>query len=243
MSKDATGGYSGRIDGNEMRVIPEFITYLDTANKAMLVPFVLNSGGSGSFVYMAYLEKNMTGFQHINSVFVGDRIQIDAIRVKEMGDFENPRSPAILDYTTRTPDTAYSLPPTIPAHMMLSVSPSGMLRADQMVYNGDFADAMFANIEPYQKLDHTVHVKGAARGSWFFEANIGIRVEDMNGVVLWQTNFISSEDWMTGELVGIDINLDIPETIHGDMYLVIAKDNASGLTAHDSYLKIPVQIE
>jgi hypothetical protein len=84
-------------------------------------------------------------------------------------------------------------------------------------------------------------VRGKARGSWFFEANIGVRLFDANGKLILAHYGMTNEDWMTTEFVPFSSSLSFgpPETETGT--LVIAKDNPSGLPEHDASYSIPVR--
>ena len=84
-------------------------------------------------------------------------------------------------------------------------------------------------------------VKGKARGSWFFEANIGVKLFDANGKLILAHYGMTDEDWMTTEFVPFSSSLsfEIPETETGT--LMIVKDNPSGLPEHDASYGIPVR--
>ncbi len=86
-------------------------------------------------------------------------------------------------------------------------------------------------------------VKGKARGTWFFEANIPVTLKDQNGKVLAQKGFQADGEWMTTDYVPFSGTLEFatPETDFG--VLIINKDNPSGLPQFDSAFAIPVRFK
>lgn len=86
-------------------------------------------------------------------------------------------------------------------------------------------------------------VKGKARGTWFFEANIPVTLKDQNGKVLAQKGFQAEGEWMTTDYVPFSGTLEFatPETDFG--VLIINKDNPSGLPQFDSAFAIPVRFK
>ena len=84
-------------------------------------------------------------------------------------------------------------------------------------------------------------VKGRAKGSWYFEANIPVTLKDGNGNILSQKGFHSIGDWMTTNYVEFADSLPFvtPQTQYGT--LVISKDNPSGDPANDEDFPVPVR--
>lgn len=72
-------------------------------------------------------------------------------------------------------------------------------------------------------------VSGKAKGYWFFEANIPVKIEDDNGKVLVQKGVLAQGGWMTTDYVNFTTVLEFerPATQYGNV--VIEKDNPSGL--------------
>ena len=84
-------------------------------------------------------------------------------------------------------------------------------------------------------------ITGQARGFWFFEANLPIKLVTADGQVVATTGAQAKSNWMTGDLVpfAATLNFTAPAT-SSQGYLVIAKDNPSGLPEHDASITIPV---
>lgn len=85
-------------------------------------------------------------------------------------------------------------------------------------------------------------VRGAARGTWFFEAVLPMKVEDESGEVLLNTFFMTADNWMTTDFVDFEKTLTVPVDTRTDAVLVIMKDNPSGLPEHDDEVRIPITI-
>ena len=52
-------------------------------NKKIIVPFRISNQGSGVFYYLGLFEHLSDGVRHIKSYFIGDRVKISAINIKE----------------------------------------------------------------------------------------------------------------------------------------------------------------
>lgn len=99
-----------------------------------------------------------------------------------------------------------------------------------------------------QKIKSPILITGQARGSWFFEASFPVSLvyKDDKG-----KNFVVSEghadaksEWMTNDFVPFEASLEFvrpPSVGHG--YLILKKDNPSGLPEHDDQIEIPVLFE
>ncbi len=86
-------------------------------------------------------------------------------------------------------------------------------------------------------------VKGKARGTWFFEANIPVTLKDETGKVLVQQGFMTSADWMTVDYVPFEGTLEFDPGDAEFGVLIIEKDNPSGLPEFDSSFAIPVRFK
>lgn len=84
-------------------------------------------------------------------------------------------------------------------------------------------------------------VSGKARGTWYFEANLPVRLEDQTGKILAQKGFSAIGDWMTEDYVEFADILEFatPATEYGR--IIIDKDNPSGLSEFDASFAIPVR--
>ncbi len=113
------------------------------------------------------------------------------------------------------------------------ISPSGLIkvmspRANEVVQN-------------------PLAVKGEAKGFWFFEASFPIKILDENNNVLGQgiaqANPPAGGDWMTEEFVPFEATIEFEAPAQEKGFLVLIKDNPSGLPEHDAEFRIPVVLE
>ncbi len=84
-------------------------------------------------------------------------------------------------------------------------------------------------------------VKGRARGSWYFEANLPVTLKDTNGVVLAQKGLYAQSDWMTANYVDFNDTLTFPMPTTQYGVLIISKDNPSGDPINDASFAVPVK--
>lgn len=95
--------------------------------------------------------------------------------------------------------------------------------------------------KPNEIISSPLEIKGKARGSWYFEASFPIKLIDENGGIIAQTIAQAKSDWMTNELVPFEATLDFEAPISGKGFLVLEKDNPSGLSENAEEIKIPVR--
>ena len=82
-------------------------------------------------------------------------------------------------------------------------------------------------------------VKGKARGTWFFEASLPVQITDSHNNVIATAPAQADGEWMTTEYV--DFSVTIPFSTNESFgFIVIKKDNPSGLPENDAQFKIPV---
>lgn len=88
-----------------------------------------------------------------------------------------------------------------------------------------------------------VTIKGKARGIWYFEASFPVSATDENGQVLGNWYAQAQSDWMTADFVPFEsvLTFKTPATKTG--YIILSKDNPSGLPEHDAEVKVPVRFE
>lgn len=86
-----------------------------------------------------------------------------------------------------------------------------------------------------------LQVRGEARGTWYFEASFPIRVLAADGTELGVTPAESESDWMTTEFVPFSATVAFAEPATATGFLVLEKDNPSGLPEHADSVRIPVR--
>lgn len=92
-----------------------------------------------------------------------------------------------------------------------------------------------------QLITSPLQVSGEARGNWFFEANLPMHLEDASGNVIARSFNMAEGEWMTTNFVPFKgtITFTAPQTATG--FLVIEKDNPSGLPENADSIRIPVK--
>ncbi len=86
-----------------------------------------------------------------------------------------------------------------------------------------------------------VVISGQARGQWFFEASFPVKIVDASGQVLGQAPAQARNNWMTEELVPFQATISFSQPATSSGFIVLAKDNPSGLPEHDAEVRIPIQ--
>jgi hypothetical protein len=84
-------------------------------------------------------------------------------------------------------------------------------------------------------------VSGEARGSWYFEASFPIRLVDAAGKELVVVPAQARGEWMTTNFVPFEVQLSFVPPPSPGGFLILQKDNPSGLPEHADSLVIPVR--
>ena len=84
-------------------------------------------------------------------------------------------------------------------------------------------------------------IRGHARGTWFFEGDFPMALEDSKGNIIARGFCTAKTDWMTKDFVRFEgiIAFDRP-TAEDKGTLILKKDYPTGLPKHDDALKVPV---
>jgi hypothetical protein len=96
------------------------------------------------------------------------------------------------------------------------------------------------NPRPGEVVTSPLIIEGQARGTWFFEANFSITVEDENGNVLATTVATALDEWMTTEFVPFTATATFEKTATKKGTLVLHKANASDLEDNEDSLIVPI---
>lgn len=87
-------------------------------------------------------------------------------------------------------------------------------------------------------------VTGAARGNWYFEASFPIEIQSETGAIIGGTIATAEGDWMTTDFVPFKSEMiDLPSAFTGPAWLILKKDNPSGLPENDASVRIPIVVE
>lgn len=91
-------------------------------------------------------------------------------------------------------------------------------------------------------IESPVEVEGMAPGTWMFEGQMSVRVEDPNRNVLGEDVLKAEGEWMTEELVPFSgtVSFEVPNGL-GTGYVVFEKSNPSGMPENEGKVEIPVR--
>jgi hypothetical protein len=84
-------------------------------------------------------------------------------------------------------------------------------------------------------------VQGSAVGPWYFEGDFPVRLETASGTVLAEVPATALDDWMVEDFVPFEVSVAFSPTVATSGYLVLMKDNPSGLPSQDASLRVPVR--
>ncbi len=84
-------------------------------------------------------------------------------------------------------------------------------------------------------------VTGKARGTWYFEASFPIEVVDAYGKRLGSGIGEAQSDWMTEDFVPFKANITFTPPTTSTGFLVVHKDNPSGLPQFEDERRIPIR--
>jgi len=96
---------------------------------------------------------------------------------------------------------------------------------------------------PNQVIQSPLTITGEARGSWFFEASFPVVLVNWDGLIIAQGIATAKSDWMISEFVPFEATLTFTidkNTYSNRGWLILKKDNPSGLPEHDDAFEIPV---
>lgn len=96
---------------------------------------------------------------------------------------------------------------------------------------------------PNEVIKSPVVIMGRARGFWFFEASFPVRVVDENNQELAVAVAQAMGDWMTEDFVPFRAEVSFRQPASEKGFVILEKDNPSGLPENADQLNIPVRFE
>ncbi|OGY44355.1 MAG: hypothetical protein A2731_00095 [Candidatus Buchananbacteria bacterium RIFCSPHIGHO2_01_FULL_39_8] len=97
-----------------------------------------------------------------------------------------------------------------------------------------------SNPRPNQTISSPLVITGQARGYWFFEASFPIKLLDENNNEIAIAIAQAQSDWMTENFVPFEATLEFVAEPNTSGWLVLEKDNPSGLPENADELRMPV---
>ncbi len=135
-----------------------------------------------------------------------------------------------------------------------SVKQADLNIIDTMLSTFDFLDEA-ETLDDLIRLDQPISgqtitspllITGEARGNWYFEATFPIMLTNWDGLIIAEGYASAQDDWMTENFVPFAAELefrDVDTGVSNRGYLILQKNNPSGLPEHDAALEIPVFFE
>jgi len=103
-------------------------------------------------------------------------------------------------------------------------------------------EIMILNPKQNQLVASPLKVEGQAKGTWFFEASLPVKLFDDNNNLIVAHYGTAEGDWMTEKPVKFNSDFVFSTTATSG-YLVVSKDNPSGLPQNDASIKVPVRFK
>lgn len=217
------------------------LSVTDEVTGMSLVPFVVNFGGSGSFIYVGLFEHGTATLMHRDSVFVGDRISLDTVSFERAGDVLK----AVVLYNDRKETDAMAAAPTLPKKLVSLIQAKTLgeptIYDRTIEYVTSYKD--FIKVEspaPLSTVNSPVIIRGIARGQWFFEASFPVSVVGLDDKEIGHGVAQADGEWMTTEFVPFTATVDFSKGTQKTGKIILKKDNPSGLPEHDDSFEIPV---
>ncbi len=186
-----------------------------------------NSGGSGTFYYVAEALKTDVGYQGTNAILLGDRIAPVSNEIRH--------GFVLVNYADREKGQPMTARPS------LGVTRYVHLEGTKLVEISTSNNLISVTAPtPGMALTTPLTVTGQARGTWYFEASFPVQVLDKDGKILAQGSARAQGDWMTDNFVPFKAMLTVSSTPGESGTVVFKKDNPSGLPRNDASISIPI---
>ncbi|MFZ4631614.1 MAG: Gmad2 immunoglobulin-like domain-containing protein [Patescibacteria group bacterium] len=103
-------------------------------------------------------------------------------------------------------------------------------------------DALVSTPKQNEVISSPLKVEGSVVGNWFFEGSLPVKLVDFQNNVISSSQARSEGDWMTEKPVRFSANLEFTTTATSG-YLIIFKDNPSGLPENDGEIRVPIKFK
>ncbi|MCK9185862.1 GerMN domain-containing protein [Candidatus Gracilibacteria bacterium] len=91
-----------------------------------------------------------------------------------------------------------------------------------------------------QEISSPLLVEGQAKGTWFFEGTFPAKIVDEKGTEIGSGSMKAIGDWMTEDFVEFKGQISFDKTPSKTGFLILEKDNPSGLKENAEEFKMPV---
>ena len=96
---------------------------------------------------------------------------------------------------------------------------------------------------PGEIIESPLIATGQARGYWFFEASFPVYIINDANEMLGVGFATADDEWMTEDFVPFSAEVQFDPKGAKKGFVILKKDNPSGLPEHDDSLRIPVRFE
>ncbi len=117
------------------------------------------------------------------------------------------------------------------ATRLIRVSPRGNCRGDRIVVESPAPGAVVSS---------PLRVRGHARGTWFFEGDFPLLLQDATGKTLARKYATATGEWMTREFVPFEGTLEFDPPPGGRGTLILRKNNPTDDPSRDDRVELPV---
>jgi hypothetical protein len=229
-------------EGNIM-LLDEHTVYQEYTDD-VLIPYVVNYSGSGSFVSIGlFTQKDDATLEMQDAYLLGDRILVDRLIL------EGSNTPYILHayFRDRKAGEAFAEVPTVRKEVIVTIEDHMFGEDAQIRENAShttYKDLItIESPTSGETIFSPLIVRGEARGQWFFEASFPITVVDWDGRIIGEGHAEAQGEWMTSEYVPFEGTISFtvpPDTPYKRGTIIFRKDNPSGLPEHDDAFEVPV---
>ena len=201
----------------------------------LVMPFYVNYGGSGTFLYLGLFTLTGNGpLIYRDAIALDDRVAVSSLVAGKN------EGTAVLKFLTRYSDQGMATEPTVPAFEIFARE-GDTLKVLMRGENVDMDTVSIVSPVAGAALPRDFIVTGSARG-WYFEASFPIRVIDQAGNQLGQGVAQAQGDWMTTNPVPFKASVSVGK-YQGPAILMLMKDNPSGEVKNDASIQIPITIQ
>ncbi len=121
LTADIVDYEEGENVGSVIYLPKDAVTVVEGGKTFVAAPVAVNTGGTGTFVYLVLFEKTGTTFRQVDDESIGDRIKIEKVETED-GEI------AVTIYDRR-PDEAFSALPTVKKVLVFTIS-GGQLQVE-----------------------------------------------------------------------------------------------------------------
>lgn len=208
----------------------------DYSETLAVVPILVESGGTGDFSYLALINKDTN--THLDSLFIGDRIEVTTIETA---------NPVIkLNYKNRAISQSFSDKPTIPTQLVLRVT-NNKLEEIMQLQNAIYSDVDIKAPTSNSAVNGDFVIKGSIPGTWYVEAVAQFKIIDDTSSEIAFGSVQALSNWMTTQRVPFEIKLNTSSLKYsGNAKIIIQSENAQGGPEGElkvKKLEIPVVIK